>query len=224
MSAHRFLICGSDTGVGKTYISAALLTAWRAAGLRVRAVKPIESGVQAQEVQPDEDGALLCHAAQQANPSGALTRLRAPLSPPLAADIDNISLDFQAWVAAAERLADEADVLLIEGAGGLLSPLTWERDARDLALSLDAAAIAVVHNKLGAVHQTRAIGVALQAAGVELAGVVLNLSGADDLASQTNAPQIRRYLPSAALAECGAGASGARLEEQLGPILQLGMR
>jgi len=187
------IICvtGTDTGVGKTWVTAALGAALVARGKSVVAIKPVESGVQTLEM---EDGVLLAQATGQAEPTQALTRLMAPVAPPLAADLEGVRLDAAAWTEAIMHHARRADVTLVEGAGGLLSPMTWTKSLRDLAASWRARALVVALNKLGTLNHTLMTIELLERAGVMPVGVVLNTVSADDSTS-TNVAALKRVRP-----------------------------
>src|SRR6185436_1437495 len=85
------VVAGTDTGVGKTWVCAALARALVERGLRVTAVKPVESGC-GETVGPEEDGVVLAEATGQERPREALLRLRAPVAPPVAADLEGVEV------------------------------------------------------------------------------------------------------------------------------------
>src|SRR4051794_395711 len=131
MSAARiYFVTGTDTGVGKTVVATGLARALARAGRRVVAVKLVETGC-GETVDPSEDGAALALAAGQDEPRAALLRLKVPVTPALAADFEKARIDFDALVERTLALAAEADVAVVEGAGGLFAPITWERNALD---------------------------------------------------------------------------------------------
>ena len=165
-----FVVTGTDTEIGKTWVGCRLAEAWREAGRTVRAVKPIESGCAGE----GEDGQLLAQAAGQERPAEALLRLPDPVAPPLAAERAGVEPDWAELMERTRREIDAADVALVEGAGGLLSPLTWDRTALDLAHALDAAAIVVAPDRLGAISHVRLVLGALDQAGVACVCVVLS--------------------------------------------------
>jgi len=115
------LVTGTDTGVGKTFVACALATALRQRGRRVAVMKPVETGV---EGEPADALALRAAAADPA-PLGDICpyRLRAPLAPAVAARLEGVTIDVARLVALVARRRQDADVLLVEGAGGLLVPL-----------------------------------------------------------------------------------------------------
>ena len=184
-------VTGTDTEVGKTWVSAALASALVARGKSVVAIKPVESGVGSGGT---EDGVVLAHAAKQVAPAQALTRLATPVAPPVAADLEGIRLNQGEWIEAILRYSREVDVTLVEGAGGLLSPLTWTVTIRDLALSLKAKALVVGLNKLGTLNHTLMTLELLERVGITPVGVVLNTVNADD-STGSNVASLKRVRP-----------------------------
>ena len=185
------LITGTDTGIGKTWVSRALSHALVAAGRRVVAVKPVETGCDPSGSHL-EDGALLAAATGQAEPRAALIRFAQPVAPALAAEREGQDIDLDALVLQIEALSQGADVLLVEGAGGLLSPITWEWTVVDLARSLGAAALVVAADRLGTINHTQLTLSALELAGIDLTGVVLTAPENPDESTGTNAAAIER--------------------------------
>ncbi len=186
------LITGTDAGVGKTWVGCALGSALRAAGRRVVAIKPIETGT-ADATALSEDGALLAAATGQAEPLEALHRFAAPLAPPLAAEAAGAEpLDLDAMLLRLEALSEGAEVVLIEGTGGLLAPLTWEWTAVDLARALNASVLVVAADRDGAINHALLTLGAIELAGLELAGVVLTAPASADESTGSNAGAIAR--------------------------------
>jgi dethiobiotin synthetase len=185
------LITGTDTRVGKTWVGRALGRALRTAGHRVVAIKPVETGT-ADATSLLEDGTLLAAATGQTEPLGALYRLAEPLAPALAADVAREVLDLDAMLLRLEKLSDGAEVVLIEGAGGLLEPMTWEWTVVDLARAQGAAALVVGVDRLGAINHSLLTLSALELAGVEVAGMVLTAPELPDPTTGTNATAIAR--------------------------------
>jgi dethiobiotin synthetase len=190
----RFLaVAGTDTGVGKTFVAAALARALQRRGARVVAVKPVESGC-GEGPRDREDGALLAVATGQAHPREALVRLRAPVTPALAADLEGVTLDRAALTARVRDLGDGADVVLVEGAGGLLSPIGWDWDLTTLARALDARVLLVGADRLGVLHHVHATVQVLLDTWLLPIGVVLSAPAAADASTGTNAASLRRRL------------------------------
>jgi dethiobiotin synthetase len=185
------LITGTDTGIGKTWVARALSHALVAAGRKVVAVKPVESGCNPSGSHL-EDGALLAAATGQAAPRAALFRFTAAVAPALAAEREGQDIDLDTLVLQIEGLSQGADVLLVEGAGGLLSPITWEWTVVDLARLLGAAALVVAPDRLGTINHTQLTLSALELAGIDLAGVVFTAPETPDESTGTNAAAIER--------------------------------
>lgn len=185
------LITGTDTGVGKTLVTAALARALASEGRSVVAIKPIESGCRGGEVS-DEDGAILAAASGQTAPRAALARLLKPVAPALAADVEGVEIDFARILEDVAEYAATAEVTLIEGAGGLLSPLTWTNTALDIALRLRAPVLVVGADRLGTLNHLLLTMRELQAARVPIAGIVMSAAGTADDSTGTNADAIAR--------------------------------
>lgn len=185
------LIVGTDTGVGKTYITSALALALRAAGQSVVAVKPIETGCD-EAPRPDEDGVRLAAATGQSGPGRALLRLPGALAPAIAADQAGLTIDYEDLVARTRSLATPGTVLLVEGAGGIMSPLTWSDNHLDLAHSLSAKVLLVAADRLGTISHTLMALRVLAMEKVPVLGVVLNQPGEADDSTRTNAGALVR--------------------------------
>ena len=191
MTALVVLVTGTDTGVGKTVVTCGLARGLARQGRRVAVVKPVESGCE--EVPDDgEDGVRLARAAGQDEPATALSRLRALVAPPVAADREGAVLDHRPWCEAIRRLAYDREFVLVEGAGGLLSPLTWEASARDLAVDLGAGALVVAPDRLGCLNHVRMTLEVLEGDAVRVLGVVFSAPEATDDSTGTNANALRR--------------------------------
>lgn len=185
------LITGTDAGVGKTWVGRALGHALRVAGRQVVAIKPVETGTSDASAG-FEDGALLAQATGQAEPLAALYRFVDPLPPALAADTASEALDLDTMLLRLEALSAGAEVVLIEGTGGLLTPMTWEWTVVDLARALGATALVVGADRLGTLNHALLTLSALELAGIEVAGVVLTAPAKPDASTSTHAVAIAR--------------------------------
>ena len=188
---NALLITGTDTGVGKTWVGRALGRALVDAGRRVVAIKPVETGC-GDATRATEDGALLAAATRQSEPREALQRYAAPLAPALASEAEGEPIDLDALVLRIEALGEGADIVLIEGAGGLLSPITWEWNAVDLARAVGATALLVGVDRLGAINHGLLALSALELAGLDVAGFALTAPQTPDASTGTNAAAIAR--------------------------------
>lgn len=185
------LIVGTDTDVGKTWVSCALIRALRDAGQQVTAVKPIETGTS-EPPRSDEDGPLLADAAGQTGPRRALVRLALKAAPAVAADEAGVKIDYEDLVARMRSLITPESMLIVEGTGGLLSPLTWSDNHLDLAHSLDARVLLVAADRIGTINHTLMALRVLRAEKVPVLGVVLNQPGEPDESSQSNMTVLTR--------------------------------
>ena len=155
------------------------------------AIKPVETGCSGAPGER-EDGVLLAQATGQSHPTHAIFRVTEPVPPALASDRSGITIDFDALVLKLERYADDADYLLIEGVGGLLTPMTWEWNMVDVAKALGACVLVVAVDRVGAINGTLLALSALELAGVTCAGVLLTTPESPDQTTGVNAPAIAR--------------------------------
>jgi dethiobiotin synthetase len=187
----RVLITGTGTGVGKTWVACALVRALRDVGKQVIAIKPVETG---RSGQPSdwEDGVRLAKATGQEQPIQAIIRLPLPGEPVLGGEGLESAIDFDALLLKIERYIEGAEFGLVEGTGGLLTPVTWEWNMTDLARDLGACALVVAEDRLGAINHTLLTLSALELAGIPCAGVVLTTPEMTDRSTGVNAAAIAR--------------------------------
>ena len=185
-----FFITGTDTGVGKTVLTALLARFLRDHGGRVAAFKPVCSG--------GRDDARALHAAL----GGALTldeinpwHFRAPIAPSLAAAREGKSVSLAQVLAHIRAARRNFDVTLVEGAGGLLSPLGEDFNSRDLMNTLHARPVIVASNKLGVVNQLLLTLEALPKNRRDEAKVVLMSPPKPDAATASNAKLLAQFHP-----------------------------
>ena len=198
-------VTGTDTGVGKTLVTAAIAAVLAARGTRIGVAKPAETGCRfRRSVLYPEDAATLAAAAGSPEPLDLVCpyRFAEPLAPALAAERAGVTIDLDALVTALRRRAGTLDLLLVEGAGGLLVPLTRSATYADLASALASPALLVVGSRLGAINHALLTLAALEARALPARGYVLNRLTADaDLATETNAPLLRALTPVPCLGE-----------------------
>ena len=210
MTGSVLVVTGTGTEVGKTVATAALAASCTASGLRVAAVKPAQTGVAPEEPGDLEVVRLLGGTATVLEPA----RLPEPLAPDTAARRAGIALPSIAETAArVVELAATHDVVLVEGAGGLLVRLD-DRGATiaDLALEvrrarIDVAVVVVVAAGLGTLNHTELTVEALRTRGLEPAGLVIgSWPVAPDLAERCNLDDLRRLgVPLLGRLPAGAG-------------------
>ena len=185
----NYLITATDTGIGKTYCGCGLIRAARAAGVKCSGMKPFCTGDTA-------DVDLIAAAGGNEVPHHLLNPvwLRPPLAPYAAAMLENRPIDVTAVQKAYHEVAAEHDLVLVEGAGGLLVPILRDYSFRDLATDLDLSVILVAPNRLGVINHLLLNAESIAKAGLRLALVILNeLDPEPTLASQTN-PSILEEL------------------------------
>lgn len=172
-----WFITGTDTGVGKTLVAAALTRALVARGLRVAVMKPVAAGTVKTPAGEFNDDALELLAAsnvkagyEDVNP----WLLRTPASPHLAALADGVTIRHDRILAAFTRLAGASDVLLAEGAGGWLAPISATETMADVAEKLALPVLLVVGMRLGCLNHALLTRDALRVRGMRFAGWIAN--------------------------------------------------
>ena len=173
----RLFVTGTDTGVGKTRVTAALAAAW-SKSRRVAVMKPIETGCRREGNRlVAEDAATLAAACgRELDPALVCPfRYQAPASPESAAALDGAApASVVAIQAAFVELTRGADVALVEGAGGLLVPIAPAVTMADLAAALEGALLIVARTRLGTLNHTLLTIEVARRRGLRIAGVVLN--------------------------------------------------
>ncbi|MBI5485472.1 MAG: dethiobiotin synthase [Deltaproteobacteria bacterium] len=169
-------ITGTDTGVGKTVVAASLARLLKMNGINVGVMKPVTSGCrEVSGALVSDDALLLCQAAGvSCCDDVAPYRLREPLAPSEAARIDGVRIDFQLIKAAYDGLAASHEYMIVEGAGGLMVPLSGGLLIADLARELDLALLVVARPGLGTINHTVLTCFAAQQMGLRVAGVIIN--------------------------------------------------
>jgi dethiobiotin synthetase len=203
-AAKGFFITGTDTNIGKTCVTVALLHAYAALGYRVVGMKPVAAGAdQVDGHWLNEDVALLTvagnvHAAPEAvNPY----LFREAIAPHIAAEHKGARIEIPRIRAAYDELAAQADVVLVEGVGGLLVPLSERKDAADLAVALNLPLILVVGMRLGCINHALLTVEAIAARGLKLAGWVANRVAPEMAAYEENLLALSRRITAPLLAE-----------------------
>jgi dethiobiotin synthetase len=174
-----FFITGTGTDIGKTYLGCGLIRAWRAQGLKVGAFKPVMSGFDPARAEESDAGQLLGALDQPVSPQSldAISpwRYAAALSPDAAAAKEGKRVDYPAVLTACRRfLRGNHDVALIEGAGGVMSPLSEDRTMLDWMADLRMPVILVAGSYLGTIsHSLTALSV-LEARRVPVRLVVIS--------------------------------------------------
>ncbi len=177
MRPKGFFITGTDTGVGKTVVAAALTRALVRGGRRVAVMKPVASGAELTPAGPRNADALALIAA--ANVSAPYDWVNPycflpAIAPHIAAQECGVEVDLEAIGARLRALAGSADCVVAEGAGGWLAPLTPRATMADLALTLQLPVILVVGLRLGCLNHALLTRESIRAHGASFAGWVAN--------------------------------------------------
>jgi dethiobiotin synthetase len=150
-------ITGTDTGVGKTFVAGALATLLRARGFDVGVMKPVETGCPRHEgrLQP-QDALYLQEKARSMDPLDEICpyALEMPVAPSVAADAANVVIDLDQIAARFHHLVARHQLTLVEGAGGILVPLTDTADYSDLIQKLGIPVLLVARASLGTINHT----------------------------------------------------------------------
>jgi dethiobiotin synthetase len=191
-----FFVTGTDTGVGKTYVTAALARCERSLGRTVFAFKPIETGCRWIGTElVGEDQLLLCDAAgdwQRGRLAGAY-RFTSPVAPLVAASKARERIDVADVIALVREGSRLADLTLVEGAGGWRVPITEQVRMSELARELGFPIIVVARATLGTLNHTVLTIEAVERDGCELAAIVMSRRPEDDIDLATsNLGQIER--------------------------------
>jgi dethiobiotin synthetase len=169
-------VAGTDTGVGKTILAAAVVAALAARGEKVAAFKPAVTGLDEEPpVGWARDHELLASAASAGQSAVDVSphQFGPPVSPHYAAELADTPLEPNELLAKARHAGDRADALVCEGVGGLMVPLTPGYLIRDLVLDLDLPLVIAARPGLGTINHTLLTLEAARTAGIDVRGVVL---------------------------------------------------
>lgn len=177
MTARGYFVTGTDTGVGKTLVAAGLLHAFAVRGLRAVGMKPVAAGCEWRDGVAYWDDAEQLRSAANVDAARALVnpyRFEAAIAPHIAAAQAGVTIRLDVIAEACEALQAQADVVIVEGAGGFRVPLNDHQDMADLARKLSLPVILVVGMRLGCINHALLSAEAIRQAGLPLAGWVAN--------------------------------------------------
>jgi dethiobiotin synthetase len=200
-------ITGTDTGVGKTRVAAALLRALVAANVRAAGMKPVSAGIAA-DAQVNADVAALAAADGLRVPDADRNPFAfvPAIAPHLAARDIGVTIDLETIAAAWTRIAAVAEVIVVEGAGGVLVPLGPQLDMLDVPARLQLPVLLVVGVRLGCLNHARLSARAIRERGLELAGWVANRIDPAMARADDNVAELARMLDAPLLADLRYGA------------------
>lgn len=177
MNTHSYYVTGTDTGIGKSVASVALLHALRARGLRAVGMKPVASGCERSAEGWRNEDAIALRQASEPVPAYADINpyaLPQPLAPELAAADAGVDIAMPPITAAYRRLASMADAVVVEGVGGWAAPISATIDQLDVVRALQLPVVMVVGLRLGCINHARLTARAIAADGAMLAGWIAN--------------------------------------------------
>lgn len=192
-----FIVTGTDTEVGKTYVSCLLLKALREQQIDIAPFKPVACGDR-QDPRNLREAGPAGLTLEQINP----LYYKSPTSPYVAARLENSTVDFDVLLTAYRELAKLHKYVLVEGVGGWEVPMTQAETFGDFALRLELPVILVVANKLGALNHAILTIDAIRGRGLDCAGIIFNsMTDEWDTASITNRGIIEEVTGVPVLAE-----------------------
>jgi dethiobiotin synthetase len=188
-------ITGTDTGVGKTYISSRLIRGLRQRGLTITTRKPVESGcTRASDgnLLPEDGHRLFLAAGNDTLDAITPFRFEAALAPPRAAALEGASISLSDLSAACSSTHGP---LIVEGAGGFLSPIANDGLNADLAVKLQLPLLIVAPNRLGAINHCLLTCEAIERRGLDIMAIVLNQLELPIDERMENAAELGRLVP-----------------------------
>jgi dethiobiotin synthetase len=202
--ARGIFVTGTDTGVGKTIVAAALLRGLMAEGFRSAGMKPVAAGLDDGEPVPADARALIAAGNVDApladvNPYA----FAPPIAPEIAARAAGATIDLDVIASAFSRLAAIADGVVVEGAGGALVPLGPSTDMLDVPARLGLPVLLVVGIRLGCINHALLSALAIRARGLVLAGWVANRIDRDMREGDANVSALIERLPAPLCADFG---------------------
>ena len=198
LSIPGLFVTGTDTGVGKTWVAGGIARWFHRRGRRVAVSKPVATGCERRrEGLVSEDAELLAHCADARHPLDLICpqRYAEPLAPAIAAERAGEPVDWAVVQRSLDLMSRDSDVIVVEGVGGLMVPLDSKHTVLDLARWLGVPAVVVARPALGTINHTLLTTAALKAAGVKVAGVVVNRYPAESpgVVEETNPRAIEKW-------------------------------
>lgn len=199
-----FFVTGTDTGVGKTLISTALIHALRDEGLRVSGMKPVASGcIDTDYGRRNEDADRLFQAANVSADYDLICpyRFMPPIAPHIAAQEEGIDINTEHILQCYQKLQSCSDAVVVEGVGGWQVPIKEDQFMSDLAVLIGLPVIIVVGARLGCINHALLTAANVLASGLAVAGWVYNQLDPDMQQLSEVKQSLQRYMPATMLAE-----------------------
>ncbi len=176
-SKQAFFITGTDTGVGKTYVACKLIEQYVAQGYKVVGMKPVAAGEDFVNGEWVNDDVLKLEAASNVKAPRALTNpysFKEAIAPHIAAELAGVEIKLEVLQHAFDELCKLADVVIVEGAGGFLVPISDKKTLADFIKAINIPIIVVVGIKLGCINHTLLTIEAIKARNCKLQGWIAN--------------------------------------------------
>ena len=194
---HDFFVTGTDTEIGKTLVSAAMLHAMQVQGLRSVGMKPIAAGAEMRDgILHNEDVDMLVAAASVKAELALVCPylMQTPAAPHIVAELEHVNIALPHIVNSYQQLREQADAVVVEGVGGFCVPLNAQVTTADMAQAMDLPVILVVGMRLGCINHALLTVEAIAARGLRLAGWVANTVDANMLYLQENITALRERI------------------------------
>ncbi len=190
-------ITGTDTGVGKTFVAAGIVRALRAQGFDVGVMKPAETGCRSRDGKLiPKDAMALVRSAGVKDPLDLVNpyRFRAPLAPMVAAQREGRTIEIRKIMGAFRALTKRHEFLIVEGAGGIMVPLSPRYSYLDMAADMGLPVLIVARPGLGTINHTLMTISMLKNRGVKVSGIVINhaIDRKQGLAEETSPDVIKK--------------------------------
>ena len=192
-----FYITGTDTDAGKTWVTTECLKALCTLGIKAAGMKPVASGCElTSEGLRNDDALKLMAASSFALPYELINpiALREPTAPEIAAKHDGVVITLEPVLSAYQQIKTQTDIILVEGVGGWLAPLSHSLDQIDLVHALNCPVILVIGLKLGCINHARLTERALKQDGVECVGWIAANTDPDLLFAEEYFQALRRCM------------------------------
>lgn len=200
----KYFITGTDTGVGKTYVTISLIKYYKSLGYIVKAIKPVETGcIKKNGNLYPEDAGKFAELTGQDLDEVCPYKFEIPVTPYLASQLENVNIDIDkiknhvdsVYSKLIREYSEEKTILLIEGAGGLMVPVTKKFMIIDFPILLETPVILVSRLSLGTINHTLLSLEALERRNITVKGVILNNAlGLKTVAELTNEQILKEYL------------------------------
>lgn len=215
-------ITGTDTGVGKTFVAAGLARCLRDRGIQPGVLKPVETGcLMRRGNRIPRDGSFLKHMAGAPEPVEEIVpyRLAAPLAPQLAAEREGVRVQVRRIHQSFQRISARHVCTIVEGAGGILVPVTRKCSMADLIQQFELPVLVVSRISLGTLNHTLLTLHYLAQRGIQVAGIVLNdPKGNPDLSARSNPSMLERWSSVPVLGNI-PHTTGIRMTREFGDII-----